>query len=256
MAFSWRVEPIVLLPRTQAPPAGGDPATAGGNAQAGGIAEDIDPKLRERYERWRAAYCSTDVGRKDWEAFANNPNFTLTIRMSEADEKGIKNYQARYQAQRGGVASTGYRWDGNGSLVAATIVLGSKLAREAAEKNGNYPVSSVAHLRGDDLAAVKIAHEFGHVKRTASLTPRETLDYQNELEKGAEVRRAYKPGNPTDADFLARSAELEDIAGNPQERERWAEANVIPFLEEKHGNSMPRETRDAIEAYRKQYPGR
>ena len=68
-----------------------------------------------------------------------------------------------------------YRWDQSGKLVAATITLGGRL-------NDGYPnpiyfpvmnslVDTEQHvpISGSTLAATKIAHEFGHVLRTAQV---------------------------------------------------------------------------------------
>jgi len=54
----------------------------------GGIREDIPAKFRDRYAKWKEELLSTDFGRQQWESYANNKNFILTITMSNKRGQG------------------------------------------------------------------------------------------------------------------------------------------------------------------------
>jgi hypothetical protein len=263
--FNW-ILPLIPLPappRAQGSgPGPGEAATSAGS----GIKEDIDPKLRERYDKWKKELLSTAAGRATWDRFNNDPNFSLTIKMSRQDEKDIKDSDERFKSEHGGKASDGYRWDESGKLVGATIVLGSKLHQDY-PSGDNYPILSSLRppsdqhydtVKGEVLAAAKMAHELGHVERAASLTPAEGKEYhrQNDLLQKIEAQY-YKTHDMNDAELVRLRAELgRDSVGIGTEREHWAEANTIPFLREKLGDKLPDRTEDAIKDYQKRYPGR
>jgi hypothetical protein len=127
------------------------------------IVESISDEYKERYNKWKDEYLSTEAGRKQWDTYANDKNFTLTITVSK--DKGE------------GALTDGYTWDANGKLTAATITLGSKLDSGYPSPN-NYPVTSSLRqgdpqyntaVSGVVLAATKLAHELGHVNRTTSV---------------------------------------------------------------------------------------
>ena len=54
----------------------------------GGIKEDIPDKYRDRYEKWKTEFLSTDFGREQWDKYANNKQFILTITVSNKKGKG------------------------------------------------------------------------------------------------------------------------------------------------------------------------
>jgi YD repeat-containing protein len=120
----------------------------------GGIIEDIPDKYRKRYQEWKDEFLSTETGRRQWETYAYNPEFTLTITISDHNPNG---------------GETSYEWDNSGRLEEATIVLGSRI--DLGYPNAiYYPVMNSLALEqfefqngADILAATKIAHEFGHV---------------------------------------------------------------------------------------------
>src|SRR5258707_7185231 len=65
--------------------------------QGGGIKENVPDKYLERYQAWKDEFLATEIGRQDWEMFARNPNFTLTITVARDNAEG---------------AGTGkYKWD-------------------------------------------------------------------------------------------------------------------------------------------------
>src|SRR5919205_1203405 len=46
---------------------------------SGGIKEEIPDKFRARYEGWKRECLLTETGRRQWEMYARNEGFTLTI---------------------------------------------------------------------------------------------------------------------------------------------------------------------------------
>ncbi len=122
-----------------------------------GIKEIIPDKYKQNYRQWKAEFLAAETGRKQWDLFEQNPNFTLTITVSKED--------------RNGAGTSKYKWDDAGNLIAATISLGARID-EGYPNAIYYPVmNSLSQCKlsygvsGDILAAAKFAHEFGHVKR-------------------------------------------------------------------------------------------
>ena len=131
--------------------------------QGKGIIEEVPEKYAARYLNWKREFLSTEAGRNQWASYQNNPHFTLRITVSRDNAEG---------------ATTGnYEWNSAGQLVAATITLGIRL--DAGYPNPIYfpvmnslvPTESSYKISGSTLAATKIAHEFGHVNRTAKVDP-------------------------------------------------------------------------------------
>ena len=127
----------------------------------GGIKEVIPAKYAARYLAWKKDFLSSEAGKDQWAVYENNPHFTLTITVSRENAEG---------------AATGkYRWDPSGQLVAATITLGSRLDNGYPNPiyfpvmNSLIAAESIVPISGNTLAATKIAHEFGHVIRTAQV---------------------------------------------------------------------------------------
>ena len=79
----------------------------------GGIREDVPVKFKERYEKWKAELLSTEFGRQQWDYYANNKGFILTIKLSGKKDKGA--------------GTENYLWDDMGNFVGATITLGDEL---------------------------------------------------------------------------------------------------------------------------------
>src|SRR5215203_5689555 len=189
------------------------------------LQEQIPKKYRDRYDRWKAAFLSADVGRQLWLRYACNPSFRLTIIVSASLSGGGK------------VKQDGYRW-AEGRLTAATIILGHHLDRGYAEPV-YYPVlGSLYYLRvgleaeGLDniLAAAKLAHEFGHVDQAAKADP-SRFRLQNELSKvyaSHFISNGYDAGDPALAELAAW------MGGEPTvlmgQREYWAETYALCFL--------------------------
>ena len=126
----------------------------------GGIREDIPKKYLERYDRWKTELLSTEFGRRQWEAYAKNSGFVLTIKMDGGKGKGA--------------GTDNFQWDSQGNFVGATITLGNQI------DNGYpnpiyYPVlnslsadQSSYLISGRILAATKLSHELGHVAQAAT----------------------------------------------------------------------------------------
>jgi len=132
-------------------------ADAGSNR----VIELIPTDYRKRYLKWKNDYLSTEVGRAQWDRYALDQNFTLTIMVSKDRAEGA--------------IVDAYRWNDTSRLVAATITLGSKLD-SGYPSSINYPITcSLApgnlppEVKGTILAATKLAHEFGHLNRTMTL---------------------------------------------------------------------------------------
>ena len=138
----------------------------------GGIREEIPKKYAERYRRWKEDLLSTEFGRRQWEAYASNSGFVLTIKISGDKGKGA--------------GTDNFQWDKQGNYVGATITLGSQI------DNGYpnpiyYPVlnslsaeQSPFMISGRILAATKLSHELGHVAQAATAN-RELIEKQSKL---------------------------------------------------------------------------
>lgn len=212
----------------------------------GSVVEIVPPQYRKAYLKWKAEYLSTEVGRKQWQAYVQLTNFRLFIMVSK---------ELEHSAEAGG-----YIWDASGKLVAATILLGPKI-NSGYPSTSNYPVMcSLApsnlprDVKGEILAAAKLAHEFGHVNYTAT---QDAALYRLQNELIPEYNRIFKLTHFNFAD--ARLVELARLMrGTPPEisqaREYQAEASVASYLKERFSGKgeykmMPQPIREAIESY-------
>lgn len=191
----------------------------------GGIREDIPKKYLERYEKWKAELLSTEFGRRQWEAYASNKEFVLTIKIDGDKGKGA--------------GTDKFQWDDKGNFVGATITLGNQI------DNGYpnpiyYPVlnslsadQSSYMISGRILAASKMSHELGHVAQTARAN-------MTIIEKQSKLIPEYtsiflKNGHNTNDRKLVELAE--QIGGTPIEiwesREYWSEVTAMQYLDER-----------------------
>ncbi|MFL6257312.1 MAG: hypothetical protein ACJ74T_20065, partial [Pyrinomonadaceae bacterium] len=85
-------------------PSAGKPRSVA-SVPRGGVVESIPAKYRERYLAWKSDLLSTESGRTQWETYASNPRFSLTVVVRDDD--------------RHGAGTGGYKWDDAGQLVAA-----------------------------------------------------------------------------------------------------------------------------------------
>ncbi len=231
---------------------GVEPAAAPVSSERG-IKEDIPSKYVERYEAWKAEFLSTEIGRAQWDSFKSDPNFTLTIAISRENAEGA--------------TTGGYRWNDQGTLVAATITLGVRLDEGYPNPiyfpvmNSLVPDESSNRIDGNTLAATKLAHEFGHVKRTSQV---DSTVYQLQAQLIPQYNKIFLSNGRN-----ARDPRLLDIAtrigGTPvqiwEDREYWGEANAMVYLRDRFTDERMRCTlfskiRSSVDLYAKSYEPR
>lgn len=193
----------------------------------GGIKEDVPQKYRARFERWKAELLSTEFGRRQWETYATNKNFVLTIKVA---------------GSRGSDAGTDrFQWDEDGNFVGATITIGSEID-DGYPPPIYYPVlnslsteAAVYAVNGNILAATKLSHEIGHVDQTAEANVK-FLQLQNKLVP-AYISIFLKNGLNTRDKKLVELAD--QMGGTPTEiwesREYWSEVTAMQFLHDRLG---------------------
>ncbi len=190
-----------------------------------GIKEVIASKYEKRYQEWKTEFLSTEMGRAEWDAYAHNTKFVLTIVVSDENSHG------------GGTSQ--YKWDDTGRLIAATVTLGSKIY-EGYPNPIYYPVMSALapgnspyDFGGSILAATKIAHEFGHLNRM-SLTHAAVYQHQSQLVPLYNTILLSNGRNTHDPRLLDLSQKM---GGTPveiwEDREYWGEVNAMLFLRDR-----------------------
>jgi hypothetical protein len=190
-----------------------------------GIIEMIPQKYKERYEGWKNEFLAAETGRRQWELYEHNDAFMLTIMISDEDKHGA--------------GTRKYMWDDNGKLIAATVVLGSRI-NEGYPNPIYYPVmnalapdASAAMVKNNVLAAAKIAHEFGHVKQVAGMNGA-TYRLQNQLIPLYNEILLKNGRNTKDPRLVELAAKM---GGTPveiwEDREYWGEANAMLFLRDR-----------------------
>ena len=191
----------------------------------GGIRLDIPDKYKDRFDRWKEELLTTEFGRSQWDSYANNKEFILTIKVSGQKGKGA--------------GTDGYLWDESGKFVGATITLGDDIDRGYPNPiyypvmNSLSPDETSYSISGKLLAATKLSHEFGHVNQTAKAN-RTFLQLQNKLMP--EYTSIFlKNGRDTNDKKLVDLAQ--QMGGTPVEiwesREYWSEVNAMLFLKER-----------------------
>lgn len=191
----------------------------------GGIREVIGNKYKKRYQEWKTEFLSTEIGRAQWDAYAHNPQFVLTIVISNENSHG------------GGTSQ--YKWDDSGRLVSATVVLGTKIY-EGYPNPIYYPVMSALapgnssyDVSGSILAATKIAHEFGHLNRMAK-TQASVYQLQSQLVPMYNSILLSNGRNTRDPRLIELSQKM---GGTPvelwEDREYWGEVNAMRFLRDR-----------------------
>jgi hypothetical protein len=191
----------------------------------GGIREEIPAKYLARYQQWKKEFLATETGRLQWSSYQDNPNFTLTLVVSRDNPEG---------------GTTGnYKWNEAGKLVAATITLGCRL--DAGVPNPVYfpvmnsllPSETSRRIDGETLAATKLAHEFGHVNRTAK---GDSSLYQLQSQLMPEYNQIFlsngrDPGDPRLIELTRK------MGGTPveiwEDREYWGETNAMLFISDR-----------------------
>jgi len=223
------------------------------SSEEGGIKEIIPAKYASRYLAWKKDFLSTQAGRDQWAVYEHNPAFTLTITVARENAEG---------------AATGkYRWDQSGKLVAATITLGCRLDNGYPNPiyfpvmNSLLPTESYLPISGNTLAATKIAHEFGHVLRTAQVDAR-LYQLQGQLIPQYNtifLANGRKAGDPKLMDLERQ------MGGTPvmiwEDREYWGETNAMLYLRDRITENDMRcslfsRIRHSVDLYAKQYEKR
>ncbi len=190
-----------------------------------GIKEIIPDKYKQNYRQWKAEFLAAETGRKQWDLFEQNLNFTLTITVSKED--------------RNGAGTSKYKWDDAGNLIAATISLGARID-EGYPNAIYYPVmNSLSQCKlsygvsGDILAAAKFAHEFGHVKRM-SITDGSLYRLQAQLIPAYNKILLSNGHNTNDPRLIELARQM---GGTPveiwEDREYWGEANAMLYLRDR-----------------------
>ena len=217
-----------------------------------GIREEIPARFERKYEDWKKEFLSTEIGRQQWEAFARATTFLLTITVSNDNHNG---------------GATGkYRWDQSGYLIGATITLGPHLNR-GIPSPVYYPVMSSLSIKSSDqlngsiLAATKIAHEFGHVRRMMT-TDERVYRLQSQLAptyNAIFLKNGYDVRDPRLIELAQR------MGGTPveiwEDREYWGEANAMLFLRDRFANeaiacTLFRRIKRTVAIYAKEYSQR
>ncbi len=193
----------------------------------GGIKEDIPDKYKDRFEKWKTEFLSTDFGRQQWDNYAKDRRFVLTILIAENRGKGA--------------GTDKFLWDDEGNFVGATITLGAELD-EGYPTPVYYPVlNSLApdvtsySISGKLLAATKISHEIGHVNQAAKGNMK-FLQLQNKL---MPVYNSIFLRNGLDTTDKKLVDLAQQMGGTPIEiwesREYWSEVNAMLFLTQRIG---------------------
>jgi hypothetical protein len=191
----------------------------------GGIVENIPAKYQARYQKWKTELLSTEFGRMQWEKYSQNKSFILEITVSNKENQG---------------AGTGnYRWNANGELVGASIVLGWKLDKGFPSPvyfpvmNSITDFNIPGEISNETLAATKFMHEFGHVNMTFK-TNYATFKMQNSLIPDYNkilLSNGYNTKDPRLLDLASK------MGGTPVEiwenREYWGETYAMNYLLDK-----------------------
>ncbi|HBB87713.1 MAG TPA: hypothetical protein DC047_08875 [Blastocatellia bacterium] len=196
---------------------------------SGGIREQVPRKYAARYQHWKQEFLATLTGRQEWAFYQNNPNFTLTVVITGDNPEGGN--------------TSNYEWNGDGKLVAATITLGCRLNEGVPNPvyfpvmNSLLPSETTRTISGETLAATKIAHEFGHVNRTARTDP---VLYQLQLELMPQYNEILLTnGRDTNDPRLIELAQR--MGATPveiwEDREYWGETNAMLYLRDRFADN-------------------
>jgi hypothetical protein len=194
-------------------------------SNSGGIREQVPEKYTARYRHWKQEFLSTETGRQQWAYYQNNLDFTLTLVISRDNAEG---------------GNTGnYQWNEDGKLVAATITLGCRLDEGVPNPvyfpvmNSLLPAGTSRNIGGETLAATKIAHEFGHVNRTAKGDP---VLYKLQAQLMPQYNQILLSNGRDTLD--PRLIELAQRMGATpveiwEDREYWGETNAMLYLRDR-----------------------
>lgn len=196
---------------------------------SGGIREQVPKKYNARYQQWKQEFLRTVTGQQQWAFYQNNQHFTLTIVITPDNPQGGN--------------TSNYQWNEDGKLVAATITLGVRLDEGIPNPvyfpvmNSLLPSATTHTIGGETLAATKIAHEFGHVNRTART---DAQLYQLQLELMPQYNQILlSNGRDTNDSRLVELALR--MGATPveiwEDREYWGETNAMLYLSDRFANN-------------------
>jgi hypothetical protein len=190
----------------------------------GGIRENIPAKYQARFEKWKSELLATDLGREQWNKYANNHSFILTIVVS---------------GNRKGAGTDKYLWNDEGKLVGATITLSAAL-ESGSPPAIYYPVlnslsadATIHTISGPIIAATRMSHELGHVNQTSEASMN-LIQSQNNLI--VQYNSIF-----TENGLNSKDTRLIDLAnqlnGTPvqiwESREYWSEVNAMLYLSQR-----------------------
>ena len=218
----------------------------------GGIREDIPAKYRERFKRWKSELLETEVGREQWNKYANNQSFILTIAVS---------------GSRKGAGTDKYEWNDEGKLVGATITLSAAL-EDGSPPPIYYPVlnslstdATIHTIDGPIVAATRLSHELGHVNQTSEASMN-LIQTQNKLILQYNSIFVENGLNSKDTRLLDLADQMK---GTPvqiwESREYWSEVTAMLFLSQRISKEsfycvVFKKIRYNIETYAKPYEDR
>jgi hypothetical protein len=190
----------------------------------GGIREEIPLKYRERYEKWKSELRATDLGREQWDKYASNKSFILTIVVSGGQK---------------GAGTDKYLWNDEGQLVGATITLSAAL-QDGSPPPIYYPVlnslstdTTTYSISGPIVAATRLSHELGHVNQTSEASMK-LIQQQNNLIVQYNSIFMENGLNSKDTRLLDLATQLK---GTPvqiwESREYWSEVNAMLYLSQR-----------------------
>lgn len=228
-------EPAPALPGTEGSIAifessGAIEVNIGATPTDGGIREDVPDKYRARFEKWKTEFLGTEFGREQWDKYANNRQFVLTIKVTGDKGKGA--------------GTDKFVWNDAGEFIGATITLGADLD-DGYPTPVYYPVlnslstyGSSYTISGKILAASKLSHEIGHVNQAAASNMR-ALQLQTKLTP-LYISIFLKNGlDPKDKKLVDLASQM---GGTPTElwesREYLSEINAMLYLRERISKEM------------------
>jgi hypothetical protein len=218
----------------------------------GGIREEIPLKYRERYEKWKSELRATDLGREQWDKYASNKSFILTIVVSGGQK---------------GAGTDKYLWNDEGQLVGATITLSAAL-QDGSPPPIYYPVlnslstdTTTYSISGPIVAATRLSHELGHVNQTSEASMK-LIQQQNNLIVQYNSIFMENGLNSKDTRLLDLATQLK---GTPvqiwESREYWSEVNAMLYLSQRISKEnfycfVFRKIRHNLETHAKAYEDR
>ena len=218
----------------------------------GGIREEIPLKYRERYEKWKSELRATDLGREQWDKYASNKSFILTIVVSGGQK---------------GAGTDKYVWNDEGQLVGATITLSAAL-QDGSPPPIYYPVlnslstdTTTYSISGPIVAATRLSHELGHVNQTSEASMK-LIQQQNNLIVQYNSIFMENGLNSKDTRLLDLANQLK---GTPvqiwESREYWSEVNAMLYLSQRISKEnfycfVFRKIRHNLETHAKAYEDR